>query len=454
MKFELAVVLLISLLLLSLTYYFSLNSKTYWWDEAVYLGIARNLATKMYFGIDFLIPERLFDFYEYRLIIDESFRQPLFPFLLSFFYWLGENIQRFLSPFFASLTILTTYIVAKRIKNKIVGIVACLFLTSSHYFLFFSSKILTESLSAFLFTLSFYFLFLFEKNKKFLVPFSIVFSLSILTRYPNALLAFPFLFIVLKKKDIKSFILFSVIGFTIIVPWLIFNYLRYDNPLGFLVVSLSEIVSPSKEIVKKYFYYPPYYYLINLLEIFGLPIFFSLFFFLNWKKENKLLFSTLILIFLAFSLLPRKEFRYLVPFFPLFYISSSIGIYNAIKQRNFLLIIISLIFVLEFFVSLKLLTVKEDDSLIKVAYFLKERVSEGNFIIGENYPVLNYLTKAYVLPFPGDLEHFWKVVKTFNVSYVIIDKEITVPPYAFELENYGFEKNFEYGNAKVLIKRV
>ncbi|MGC8993711.1 MAG: hypothetical protein ACP5JK_03030, partial [Candidatus Aenigmatarchaeota archaeon] len=63
-------------------------------------------------------------------------------------------------------------------------------------------------------------------------------------------------------------------------------------------------------------------------------------------------------------------------------------------------------------------------------------------------------TKAYVLPFPGDLEHFWKVVKAFNVRYIVVDKEITVPPYASELENYGFEKIFEYGNAKVLIKRV
>jgi len=441
---------LISILLLVffLTYYFSLNSKTYWWDEAVYLGIAKNLATKLYFGINFPFPEKLFDFYQYRLVIDESFRQPFFPFLLSFLYWFGESIERILSPFFAFLTVLITYVLAKKIKNEEVGIIACLFLASSHYFLFFSSKILTESLSSFLFVLSFYFLFLFEKNKRFLTQFSIAFSLSTLTRYTNAILIFPFLYTILRRKDLKSFFQFSIIALLIMLPWLTFSYLRYNNPLGALIVSLLEVST------KKYFYYPSYYYLINLLEIFGLPIFFSLFFFLNWKKENKLLLSTLILIFLMFSLLPRKEFRYLVPFFSLFYISSSIGIHNAIKQKRFLFIIVSLIFLLEFFVSLKLLTVKEDDSLIKVANFLKEKVSEGDFIIGENYPVLNYLTKAYVLSFPGDLEHFWKVVKAFNVRYIVVDKEITVPPYASELENYGFEKVFEYGDAKVLIKRV
>jgi hypothetical protein len=31
-----------------------------------------------------------------------------------------------------------------------------------------------------------------------------------------------------------------------------------------------------------------------------------------------------------------------------------------------------------------------------------------------------------------------------------VDNEITLPPYALQLENFGFEKVFEYKNVKIL----
>jgi len=73
MEKALMIPLIISAIVFALTYYFSLNQKTYWWDEAVYLSLARNLATKAYFGMNYPFPERLFEFYGYRLVIDESF---------------------------------------------------------------------------------------------------------------------------------------------------------------------------------------------------------------------------------------------------------------------------------------------------------------------------------------------------------------------------------------------
>jgi len=98
------------------------------------------------------------------------------------------------------------------------------------------------------------------------------------------------------------------------------------------------------------------------------------------------------------------------------------------------------------------MNIVEDDSIVKASNFLKNFVGEEDFIIGENYPVLHYFTKAYVLPFSGDIEHFQKIVDSFNVKFVVIDNEITLPSYASELENFGFEKVFEYKNVKVLKK--
>jgi hypothetical protein len=189
-----------------------------------------------------------------------------------------------------------------------------------------------------------------------------------------------------------------------------------------------------------------------LLPIFGLPIFFSLFFLLNWKKENKLLLLTFLLIFIAFSILARKEFRYLVPYFTIFLLASAIGLKNTIKNDKLFLLVVLIVFVFEFNISWKHLTTQEDDSIVKAANFLKGFVREGDFIIGENYPVLHYFTKAYVLPFNRDFQHFQRVVDNFKVKFVVIDNEITLPHYAFELENFGYKKIFEYKNVKVLKK--
>jgi hypothetical protein len=62
MERGLVIALIVSLFVFFLTYSFSLNQKTYWWDEAVYLSLARNLATRAYFGMNYPYPERLFEF--------------------------------------------------------------------------------------------------------------------------------------------------------------------------------------------------------------------------------------------------------------------------------------------------------------------------------------------------------------------------------------------------------
>ena len=437
------VALTISAIVFFLTYYFSLNQKTYWWDEAVYLSLARSLATKAYFGMNYPFPERLFELYGYRLVIDESFRQPLFPFLLSFFYWFGEKTQRIISPIFASLTVFLTYVVGKKLKDEYVGLAASIFVAFSHYFLFFSSKILTESLSSFLLLLSFLFLLKLQKDRRYILPFAITVALSLLTRYTNLIILILFIFVWFKKKDFKMILEVSVIVLIISLPWFVFNYIRYGNFLGALIVSLKEIYG------KEYFHFPFYYYFINLLEIFGIQIFFSLFFFASWKKEDKLLLLTFLLIFLAFSILSRKEFRYLVPYFPIFFLASAIGLRNAIEDKKLFFAIVLFVCLLELNVSWIYLNLQEDDSIVKAAIFLKSFVGKGDFIIGENYPVLHYFTEAYVLPFPGSLENLKKVVNEFDGKFVVVDNEITLPPYALELEMHSFEEVFNYKNVKV-----
>ncbi|MEM5832297.1 MAG: glycosyltransferase family 39 protein [Candidatus Aenigmatarchaeota archaeon] len=435
------IVTILSFIIFFLTYYFSINSKTYWWDEAVYLGLAKNLVTKFSYFINYQFPEKLTNYYGYKLVIDESFRQPLFPFLLSIFYFLGEKFQRILPPIFASLSIFLTFKLGKKIKDENLGLISAIFLSVSPLFLFFSSKILTESLSSFLIVSFFYFLISYKNDFKSFFFSSLFLSLSILTRYTNFILSLPFLLVFLKYKNIKHLFLAIIIAFLVFLPFLLFSYYRYGNPFEAIIISFKEVST------KKYYQEPFYFYFINLVPIFGLPILFS--FFTKLKKENKILIFTVILIFLSFSILSRKEFRYLVPYFPLFYIASSLGLVNLEKSKK-IWIIVLIIILLQIYPCYNLLTIKEDNSIVLISNFLKDKVSEDDFVIAENYPVLNYLTGAKVLPYPGSIENFYKLLEIFKPKFAVIDKEITLPEYAKELEKYGFEKIYEINEIKVL----
>ncbi|MEM5815282.1 MAG: glycosyltransferase family 39 protein [Candidatus Aenigmatarchaeota archaeon] len=433
-------IIFIAFLTFSLTYFISIKSKNYWWDEAVYLGLAKNIATKFSYYINYSNLEELEALYGSRLVIDESFRQPLFPFLLSIFYFFGENVERILPSFFAFLSIILTFKLGKKVKNENLGLVSTLFLSVSPLFLFFSSKVLTESLSSLL-LVSFLYSILSYKNdlKNFLLS-SFFFSLSILTRYTNLILSIPFFLVWLKYKNLKHLFLAIFVFILLLLPFLLFSYYRYGNPLETILISFEEAST------KKYFYEPVYFYFINLIQIFGLQILFI--FFVNWKKDNKILILTALLIFLSFSIFSRKEFRYLVPYFPLFYIVSSLGLFNLEKTKKIWLIVLVVI-LLQIYPCYNILTTKEDNSIVLISNFLKDKVSEDDFVIAENYPVLNYLTGAKVLPYPGSIESFYKLIEIFKPKFAVADKEITLPEYAKELEKYGFEKVYEINEIKI-----
>ena len=59
----------------------------YWWDEAVYLGLAKSIASGDGYQIN---------------IGDEAHRPPFFPFFASFFIAFGEGFIRFISILFGA----------------------------------------------------------------------------------------------------------------------------------------------------------------------------------------------------------------------------------------------------------------------------------------------------------------------------------------------------------------
>lgn len=444
---------LIVILLISgslLFYFFNIN-KGLWWDEAVYLGLAKNLLEKKGYYINF---------------DQETFRPPLFPVLISIF-WLffgiSENTIRFFLVIVSILSIFLTYLFTKKIFGEEEGLWAALFLATSHMFLFYSLKILTESLFIFLSLLTVLTYYLgFEKNKKFFLFSGILMGLSFLTRYPGLILPIFYLSYPIfsnKKKFLfeKNFIFGLILFAIILTPWLAFNQITFGSPLGALFVESSTVSGE--------FYGGNWsYYFAHWIEFFGLVgIFFipAIIVFLSNITKNKYIFIFLLVVYsLAFfMLIPRKELRYLMHYLPFYLIFFSVG---AVKLRKWigpkwLILTLGIFFALLNFLA-GIQNILADSmggyALKEAGVYLSKVASENSTIMSQNVPVLYYTSERKIVYFPENETELERKIKEFNVSYLLIEaREPTYPSYVWEFkegekqpskifENFTLEKTF------------
>ena len=134
-------------------YFYNVN-QGYWWDEAVYLGLARNL----YEGNGYFVNMN-----------QDSFRPPFFPALTAGMWWafgFSEPLVKALPPLFLMLSGIVMYFFGKKLYGMEAGIWASLMLVTSHMFLFYGQKFLTETLFVFLSLMMLYTLYTGMEEKK------------------------------------------------------------------------------------------------------------------------------------------------------------------------------------------------------------------------------------------------------------------------------------------------
>jgi 4-amino-4-deoxy-L-arabinose transferase-like glycosyltransferase len=446
-------ILLILVLLISgslLLYFFNIN-KGLWWDEAVYLGLAKNLLERKGYFINFN---------------QETFRPPLFPVLISilwYFFGISENIVRFFIVIVSILSIFLTYLLTKEIFGKEEALWASLFLATSHMFLFYSLKILTESLFIFLSLLTVYTYYLgFEKNKKFFLFSGILMGLSFLTRYPGLILPVFYLTFPLftKKRKIifeKDFLLGLAIFIIILIPWFVLNQINFGSPVGALFVESSTVSG-------EYFGGAWNYYFLHWIEMFGLigiflvPGIIVILANLN-KQKNIFIFLLFVYSLAFFMLIPRKELRYLMHYLPFYLIVFSIGTVKLRKWIGPKWVITGLAI---FFVILNFLAGIQNilaDSmggyaLKEAGFYLAKVTPQNSTIMSQNIPVLYYTSGRKIVYFPEKPEDLEPKIKELNVSYIVIEaREPSYPEYVWEFkdgekqpskifENFTLEKTF------------
>ena len=395
-----------------LTFYFFGIKRLLWWDEAVYLSLGKSIVEGKYE----IIPGR------------DVFRPFLFPLILSLGLSIdGEFLTRIIIMIFTVLSVITTYLMAKKLFNEQVAFLSGLILFSFPSFIFYSNKILAEMIFLTVTPLAVTTFYLgVEENKKFLYYSALLTGLSILTKYFGFLLLIIYFVYILFRKKIqifkrREFYLSSLILFLTLIPWFTINIIYYSNPIGGILEN-SEIYLPLPENQ------PFYFFLKDSFEMFGLSIIFiplGIFYAIKSKKNNILLILIYVLIpFLIFSSAQHKEARYLVSFFPAFSCLIGFALQKMTERfRTFTYVILIIVLIFGFYLGYQKVAEEKVniDVLKEGSLFIKNVTHENEYIMSESYPYLSYYADRMSIRPPKDEENFYGLFEKYNIVYVFID---------------------------------
>ncbi len=294
-----------------------------WYDEAIYIGMA-----KWFFSFG-------------KIGLLDALRPPLFPMILGFFWKFGLNPRIFgivMNFFLDILSALIIYKISSRFIRKEYALLSTALFLINYVVLFFNSLALTESLATFLMMLSIY---VYLKKKYLLSGFFI--GLTFLTRFPFGIVLIPILLqeLLFSKRNVKILNLLKInFAFIVtLVPYFIFNYFRYNHHLFYPFQNAVYTVSIAKANKDLFFY------AVNVLKTDWLFIFAVVPFILliiqifNHKllKKKEVFFLLLIAIsfllpFAYFTHTPHKEVRYALSFIPFLSILSCYGLYYLFEK--------------------------------------------------------------------------------------------------------------------------
>jgi len=424
----------------SISAYFFFSNQGYWWDEAVYLGLAKNL----YDGKGYYINEN-----------QESFRPPLFPYMI-FFLWKifgqSELIVKIIPPLFSIFSVIATYILAEKIYGKQVATWSSLIIATNHQFLFYSLKLLSETIFMTFFAFSLCLLYLgFEKNRKMLIFAGVAMGLTFLTRYmgyvmPVIYASYPAAIWLKDRKHFpkifsdKFYWLGAFLFVLVLAPWLWMSYVNFGSPLGALFAE-SSTVTTGWYIEGWSYYFAHWIEIFGPVGLFALPAAIYAAFKIK-DPRNVFIILAMAAIILFFTILPRKEMRYIVSFLPvfaLFFALGSTGLGRWFRKNRLFA------FAVLFFCALNFITGTQriqDDmqggyALKEAGTYLSGIVPEGGKIMSQNMPVLFYTAGRDIAYFPENESGLAKAIADNNVKFIVIEKrEPTYPSYVWVEKDY------------------
>jgi len=453
-RFETVIIALIVISLAGKFFLIPLNQGM-WWDEAVYLGLGRGITEGRYS----MWPDTTI----------ESFRPPLFPFIVSPFFDSPITVRIIA----ALISVAAVFLVYKTIKDsfgKRPALWGALLLSTSYHFVFFSTKALSETLSISLFALSFMFFIKWtcSGNRWHILIAGVFTGLTFLTRYLNSLILVSYLlvliYISLKRKERKTIyhLIIFLAGMIIpLIPWFLLNIANYGSPFAAFSVNYLVYTSSLEADVM-----PLLTGLGSVFGITGLIMIPGLFFvFRDSKRDNETKLLLLLLFslpFVFYFLSPHREPRYFLSFFVVYAMLAGIGA-ARINERldgklrggfkavfSAALVVITIIILVT---SLSFVWAERigASAIVSASQELRDLTQPGENVFGISYPYIYYLSDRNVITYCGvpdttdkyfvcrkrvmdngtEPESLNTLLNWYNINYLLIYKfELENPPYA------------------------
>jgi len=312
-----------------------------WWDSSVYVGMGKYIYTYGEVGLF------------------EDSRPLVWPLMLGFIWNLGLDIVFFgklMVLLFGIGIVILTYLIAYQLFDKKIALISSLLIAFSPTFFLFNSVMFAGIPSTFFSMLGLYW---FIKGNQSLS--GLFFGIAFMTRFFQILIIIPvylfFIYVIYKKKSTIKKFLISLLFFIIpLVPFLIFNFIVYNNP-----VYPFQLQIYMTQFTGWIFHQPFGFYFSNLVKENVLVLFSILgiiFIFRNEKFTKFIIPFIFLFAFILFNLSEHKEIRFLLQIFPFLYILTSYGIVKFSDMfkthKNILLFIIILIGIFQVTPNLRL----------------------------------------------------------------------------------------------------
>jgi 4-amino-4-deoxy-L-arabinose transferase-like glycosyltransferase len=325
-------VLLIFLAFYAVCLLFNLSKSAVQWDEINHLN-----------GGSFLLRG------EYSTYMSlNSFYPPMFDVVtMAFFQVLGISLftGRLVAVVFSLLTIWIVYEFANKMFNPKVALLSSVLLAVMPGYFWLSRMAMIETMLVFLFTLALLFFFLWIKDRRnlWLVLAGVALGLGFLTKYQmiiaGAVMVVSMLFLARDrlKTHLSRTAVIAITVTAVAVPWILIAYQTYaSNMIGEWLYAL-QMGNPEKSVYSTRFSVPvsftvfyfiemvwpypnvhPVSLLLYAVSLAGLG-------FLAWRRkpEDKYLLIWFAMVFVFFTLIPNKHWRYVLPLFPVLAISAA-----------------------------------------------------------------------------------------------------------------------------------
>lgn len=292
---------------------------------------------------------------QFQEYLNFSYYPPLFDIFVALAYTIiGTSLfsARLVALIFGVLSVWAVFEYAYRFYGPKHALISSVLLASMPGFIIVSRLALLETVLVFCFTVSLllFFSWIQTNNQKMLLLSGVVLGLGFLAKYQTAIAGLVMLVgaLLLRKNRVKDklgkILILGLIVTLVILPWLFLAYQHYTSE-G-VETWLYTVQSGSDERVEYGERFPlPIFYLIEMtypypdIHPISLPIYLLAFLGLGlwlWRRnpEDKFSLIWFFVVYVAYTFISNRNWRYIIPVFPILAVSASdliLRIWNKLK---------------------------------------------------------------------------------------------------------------------------